>query len=168
LKGKWAEIEVLAGKSLKIITNNGRDGIIQSKLWKELDLNSREGSRVAITLEKRSLIKRVKFFENGRWSYRLLPSKLPVSMDCIESAPCLSCPVEHMCSIDSLYSPHSCRLVEDWITLSYRTTTQTMQKNDGHVDGGSEKPNRNGLLVKVSKNKRKAKKDELKRWHRRK
>ena len=59
--GKWAEIEDLAGKSLKII-NNGRDGIIQSKLWKELDLNSRDGS-VAISPEKRSLIKRVKFLK---------------------------------------------------------------------------------------------------------
>jgi hypothetical protein len=163
--GKWVEIEDLAGKSLKIITNNGRDGIIQSKLWKELDLNSREGSRVAITLEKRSLIKRVKFFENGHWSYRLLPSKLPVSMDCIESAPCLSCPVEHMCSVDSLYSPHSCRLVEDWITVSSHSTTQIMQKNDGHVGKESEKPNRNGLLAKVSKNKRKTK-SELKKWRR--
>jgi hypothetical protein len=166
--GKWAEIEDLAGKSLKIITNNGRDGIIQSKLWKELDLNSREGSRVAITLEKRSLIKRVKFFENGRWSYRLLPSKQPVSMDCIESAPCLSCPVEHMCSVDSLYSPHSCRLVEDWITVSYSTTTQIMQKSDGRVDQGPEKPSRNGLLVKISKNKRKSRKNELKMWHKKK
>jgi hypothetical protein len=163
--GKWVEIEDLAGKSLKIITNNGRDGIIQSRLWKELDLNSREGSRVAITLEKRSLIKRVKFFENGRWSYRLLPSKLPVSMDCIESAPCLSCPVEHMCSVDSLYSPNSCRLVEDWITVSSHNTTQIMQKNDGHVGNESEKPNRNGLLAKVSKNKRKTK-SELKKWRR--
>jgi hypothetical protein len=163
--GKWIEIEDLAGKSLKIITNNGRDGIIQSRLWKELDLNSREGSRVAITLEKRSLIKRVKFFENGRWSYRLLPSKLPVSMDCIESAPCLSCPVEHMCSVDSLYSPNSCRLVEDWITVSSHNTTQIMQKNDGHVGNESEKPNRNGLLAKVSKNKRKTK-SELKKWRR--
>lgn len=163
--GKWVEIEDLAGKSLKIITNNGRDGIIQSKLWKELDLNSREGSRVAITLEKRSLIKRVKFFENGRWSYRLLPSKLPVSMDCIESAPCLSCPVEHMCSVDSLYSPNSCRLVEDWITVSSHNTTQIMQKNEGHVGNESEKPNSNGLLPKVSKNKRKTK-SELKKWRR--
>jgi hypothetical protein len=161
--GKWVEIEDLTGKSLKIITNNGRDGIIQSKLWKELDLNSREGSRVAIALEKRSLIKRVKFFENGRWSYRLLPSKLPVSMDCIESAPCLSCPVEHMCSVDSLYSPNSCRLVEDWITVSSHNTTQLMQKNDGHVGNESEKPNRNGPLAKVSKNKRKTKR-ELKKW----
>ena len=161
--GKWVEIEDLAGKSLKIITNNGRDGIIQSKLWKELDLNSREGSRVAITLEKRSLIKRVKFFENGRWSYRLLPSKLPVSMDCIESAPCLSCPVEHMCSVDSLYSPNSCRLVEDWITVSSHNATQLMQKNDGHVSNESEKPNKNVPLTKVSKNKRKSK-SELKNW----
>jgi hypothetical protein len=166
--GKWVEIEDLAGKSLKIITNNGRDGIIQSKLWKELDLNSREGSRVAITLEKRSLIKRVKFFENGRWSYRLLPSKLPVSMECIESAPCLSCPVEHMCSVDSLYSPHSCRLVEEWITVSSQNTTQIMQKNDGHLDKESEKPNTNGLLARVSKNKRKTKKSELKKWQRKK
>jgi hypothetical protein len=163
--GKWVEIEDLAGKSLEIITNNGRDGIIQSKLWKELDLNSREGSRVAITLEKRSLIKRVKFFENGRWSYRLLPSKLPVSMDCIESAPCLSCPVEHMCSVDSLYSPNSCRLVEDWITVSSHNTTQIMQKNEGHVGNESVKSNRNGLLAKVSKNKRKTK-SELKKWRR--
>jgi hypothetical protein len=165
---KWVEIEDLAGKSLKIITNNGRDGIIQSKLWKELDLDSREGSRVAITLERRSLIRRVKLFENGRWSYRLLPSKLPVSMDCIESAPCLSCPVEHMCSVDSLYSPHSCRLVEDWITVSSHSTTQIMQKNDGYVDKEPEKPKRNGLLTKVSKNKRKAKKSEMKKWRRKK
>jgi hypothetical protein len=163
--GKWVEIEDLTGKSLKIITNNGRDGIIQSKLWKELDLNSREGSRVAITLEKRSLIKRVKFFDNGHWSYRLLPSKLPVSMDCIESAPCLSCPVEHMCSVDSLYSPNSCRLVEDWITVSSHNTTQLMQKNDAHVGNESEKPNGNGPLGGVPKNKRKTK-SELKKWRR--
>lgn len=163
--GKWVEIEDLEGKSLKIITNNGRDGIIQSKLWKELDLNSREGSRVAITLEKRSLIKRVKFFENGRWSYRLLPSKLPISMDCIESAPCLSCPVEHMCSVDSLYSPHNCRLVEDWITISSLNTTQIMREDDGHVGKEFEKPNRNGLMAKVSKIKRKTK-SEPKKWRR--
>jgi hypothetical protein len=155
--GKWVEVGDLEGKSLKIITKNGRDGIIQSKLWKELDLNSREGSRVAITLEKRSLIKRVKFFENGHWSYRLLPSKPPVNIKCIESAPCLSCPVEHMCSVDSLYSPHSCRLVEDWITISSLNSTQIMQKNDGHAGKESEKPNRNGLMAKVSKNKRKTK-----------
>ena len=166
--GKWAEIEDLAGKSLKIITNNGRDGIVQSKLWKELDLNSRDGSRVAVSLEKRSLIKRVKFFENGRWSYRLLPTKLPVNMDCIESAPCLSCPVEHMCSIDSLYSPNSCRLVEDWITISSHPTTQIKQKNDDHMYHESEKPNRNRLLVKVSKNNRKVKKGRLRRWHKKK
>jgi hypothetical protein len=86
-------------------------------------------------------------------------------MDCIESAPCLSCPVEHMCSVDSLYSPNSCRLVEDWITVSSHNTTQIMQKNDGHVGNESEKPNRNGLLAKVSKNKRKTK-SELKKWRR--
>jgi hypothetical protein len=43
-----------------------------------------------------------------------------------------------------------------------------MQKNDGRVDQGPEKPSRNGLLVKISKNKRKSRKNELKRWHRKK
>jgi hypothetical protein len=167
------DIEDLAGKSLRIITNNGREGIVQSKLWKELALNSRDGSRVAVSLEKRSLIRRVKFFENGRWTYRLLPNKLPISMDCIESAPCLSCPVEHMCSIDSFYSPHSCGLVEDWITVSFHDRTQIKQKIEEHTYRESEvvqseKPKRRRLLVKVSKNNRKSKKSYLRKLQRKK
>lgn len=171
--GNWTDLEDLAGKSLRIITNNGRDGIVQSKLWKELDLNSRDGSRVAISLEKRSLIRRVKFFDNGRWTYRLLPTKLPVSMDCIESAPCLSCPVEHMCSTDSPYSPHSCGLVEDWITVSFQAGSQIKPKiqNILHQETRvvpSEKPKRSKLLYKVPKHNRKSKKTDVRRRHRKK
>lgn len=134
----WTDIEDLAGRSLRIITNNGKDGIVQSKLWKKLDLSSRDGSRVAICLEKRLLIKRVKSFENGRWTYRLIPTKLPINIDCIDSAPCLSCPVEHMCSIDSLYGPHNCGLVEDWIAVSFLERTQIKQKIEDHMYRDSE------------------------------
>ena len=166
--GNWTDLEDLAGKSLRIITNNGRDGIVQSKLWKELDLNIRDGSRVAISLEKRSLIRRVKFFDSGRWTYRLLPTKLPISIDCIESAPCLSCPVEHMCSTDSPYSPHSCGLVEDWITVSFQDRAQKIQDNiyrESEVVQ-SEKRKRSKLLFKLPKNNRKSKKRDMKRRHR--
>ena len=166
--GDWTDLKDLAGKSLRIITNNGREGIVQSKLWKELDLNSRDGSRVAISLERRSLIRRVKFFDNGRWTYRLLPTKLPISMDCIESAPCLSCPVEHMCSTDSPYSPHNCSLVEDWITVSFQDRSQITPRIQDNMHKESkgvqfEKPKR---VFKALKHDRKSKKKDTKRRHR--
>lgn len=114
-----ADIEDVTGKSFRIIIDNGKDGILQSKLWKELDLNSRDGSRVAIRLEKRSLIKRQKILQNGRWTYKLFAIKLPAGTQCIDQVPCLTCPVEHMCSVDAPYSPNNCNLIEDWILFSF-------------------------------------------------
>lgn len=114
-----ADIEDVTGKSFKIIIDNGKDGILQSKLWKELDLSSRDGSRVAIRLEKRSLIKRQKILQNGRWTYKLFAIKLPAGTQCIDQVPCLTCPVEHMCSVDAPYSPNNCNLIEDWILFSF-------------------------------------------------
>jgi hypothetical protein len=118
LKLSDADLEDVTGKSFRIIIDNGKDGILQSKLWKELDLTSRDGSRVAISLEKRSLIKRQKILQNGRWTYKLFAVKLPVGTQSIDQVPCLTCPVEHMCSVDAPYSPNNCNLIEDWILFS--------------------------------------------------
>ena len=114
-----ADLEDVTGKSFRIIIDNGKDGILQSKLWKELDLTSRDGSRVAISLEKRSLIKRQKILQNGRWTYKLFAARLPVGTQSIDQVPCLTCPVEHMCSVDAPYSPNNCNLIEDWILFSF-------------------------------------------------
>ena len=122
------DVEGLTGKSFRIIINNGKNGILQSKLWKELDLTSRDGSRLAIRLEKRSLIKREKILKNGRWTYKLFAVKLPVGTQTIEQAPCLTCPVEHMCSIDGYYSPNSCNLIENWIVVSFNTATPQQEE----------------------------------------
>lgn len=122
------DVEGLTGKSFRIIINNGKNGILQSKLWKELDLTSRDGSRLAIRLEKRSLIKREKILKNGRWTYKLLAVKLPVGTQTIEQAPCLTCPVEHMCSADAYYSPNSCNLIENWIVVSFNTATPQQEE----------------------------------------
>lgn len=122
------DVEGLTGKSFKIIINNGKDGILQSKLWKELDLNSRDGSRLAIRLEKRSLIKREKILKNGRWTYKLFAVKLPVGTQTIEQAPCLTCPVEHMCSVDAYYSPNSCNLLENWSVVSFNAATRPQEE----------------------------------------
>ncbi len=108
-------IEDMTSKVFRIVAENGPDGIFQSELWKQLDLTSRDGSRLSIRLERRSLIKREKVLENGRWTYKLIAIKLPVDTNCIEEAPCLTCPVEHMCSVDSTVSPNTCVLIENWI-----------------------------------------------------
>jgi len=122
------DVEGLTGKSFRIIINNGKNGILQSKLWKELDLTSRDGSRLAIRLEKRSLIKREKILKNGRWTYKLFAAKLPVGTQTIEQAPCLTCPVEHMCSVDGYYSPNTCNLIENWIVVSFNTATSQQEE----------------------------------------
>jgi len=133
-----ADVEGLTGKSFRIIINNGKDGILQSKLWKELDLTSRDGSRVAIRLEKRALIKREKILKNGRWTYKLFAVKLPVGTQSIEQAPCLTCPVEHMCSVDAYYSPNSCNLIENWILVSFDAATQ-QQEEPSHQNHSEQK-----------------------------
>jgi hypothetical protein len=108
-------IEDLTGKTFKIITHNGKDGILQSSLWKKLAITSRDGSRLALRLEKQSLIKREKILEKGRWTYKLLPIKIPVDTESIDKVPCLRCPVEHMCSEDGSFSPNNCNLIQDWL-----------------------------------------------------
>jgi hypothetical protein len=124
LKLSHTEIEDLIDKTFKVITSNGKDGILQSSLWKELDITSRDGSRAAIRLEKRSLIRREKILQDGRWTYKLFAVRLPVDIQCIDHVPCLTCPVEHMCSIDSTYSPNNCNLIEDWTLLSFENSNK--------------------------------------------
>jgi hypothetical protein len=127
LKLSKAELKNLTDTTFRIIIGNGKDGILQSKLLKKLDLSSRNGSRVTIQLEKRSLIKREKILLDGRWTYRLFAVHLPASTRSIDQVPCLTCPVEHMCSVESDYSPNNCNLIEDWALLSLRTSNDSHQ-----------------------------------------
>lgn len=126
-----AQIEDLTGKVFRTIVSNGKDGILQSELWKELDLTSRDGSRVAIRLERRSLIRREKMLENGRWTYKLFATKLPIDTASVENAPCLTCPVEHMCSLDGSYSPITCTFIENWLISSLDLANHKKQDAEG-------------------------------------
>jgi hypothetical protein len=142
LKLNEAQIEDLTGKVFRTIVSNGKGGILQSELWKELDLTSRDGSRVAIRLERRALIRREKMLENGRWTYKLFATKLPIDTSSVENAPCLTCPVEHMCSLDGSYSPITCNLIEDWLMLSLNVANQKRQDQPTAttVASGAEDP----------------------------
>jgi hypothetical protein len=134
MKLNEAQFEDLTGKVFRTIVSNGKDGILQSELWKELDLTSRDGSRVAIRLERRDLIRRKKMLENGRWTYKLFAKKLPIDTSSIEAAPCLTCPVEHMCSLDGSYSPITCNLIEDWLVLSLNMANNRRQEPAPEVE----------------------------------
>ena len=95
-------------------------GILQSQLWKKFKLSSRDGSRLALKLERMGMITREKILEKERWTYKLIIKKTPVSTKSIEGAPCLTCPVEAKCSLDGEVSPKTCQWIEDWVMIELK------------------------------------------------
>jgi hypothetical protein len=102
-------------KALHVISNNGNDGVLQSELWRELDATSREGSRIALKLETKGLIRREKELYEGRWTYRLYPKRKPASLSSIINSPCLMCPNDPRCGAWGPISPHECQRLTAWI-----------------------------------------------------
>ena len=105
----------LEQKALHFVVNTGYEGVLQSELWRELDASSREGSRVAIKLEEKGLIRREKELQGGRWTYRLFPKRLPPSIESIADCPCLLCQDNARCDPTTAISPKSCQKLTDWL-----------------------------------------------------
>ncbi|MCL6578203.1 MAG: transcriptional regulator [Candidatus Bathyarchaeota archaeon] len=97
--------------------NVGFEGILQSDLWRKLGASSREGSRIALKLEAKKLIRREKELREGRWTYRLYPKRVPASIDSIADCPCLMCPDNARCDPSSSISPQNCERLTDWLLL---------------------------------------------------
>jgi DNA-binding Lrp family transcriptional regulator len=113
-------MDKMCNRVCEIIADYETDGVFQSELWKKLKLSSRDGSRLALKLERMGMITREKILEKERWTYKLIIKKIPVSTKSLEGAPCLTCPVEAKCSLDSEISPKTCPLIEDWVTLELK------------------------------------------------
>jgi len=111
------DMEKLTNKVCDIVAKYQTDGMLQSELWKKLKLTSRDGSRLALKLERLGIISREKILEKGRWTYKLIIKRTPVSTESIENAPCLTCPVEQKCSLEGEISPLTCQLIEDWVLV---------------------------------------------------
>ena len=111
------DMEKLTNKVCEIVARYEAGGMIQSELWKKLKLSSRDGSRLALKLERIGIISREKILEKGRWTYKLIIKKTPVSTQSIVDAPCLTCPVEQKCSLEGEISPRTCQLIEDWVLI---------------------------------------------------
>ena len=109
------DMDKLINRISDILAGFEGEGMLQNDLWKKLKLNSRDGSRLSLRLERAGIIGREKILENGRWTYRLIVRKTPVSTRSIEEAPCLTCPVEQKCTVDGEISPQTCDLIEAWV-----------------------------------------------------
>ncbi|UCB60477.1 MAG: transcriptional regulator [Candidatus Bathyarchaeota archaeon] len=102
-------------KALQYIANNGDEGVLQSDLWRKLDASSREGSRVALKLETKGLIRRERELFEGRWTYRLYPKRKPASINSIVDCPCLSCSENIQCGAYGATSPNDCESLTEWL-----------------------------------------------------
>jgi len=114
------DMDKMCNRVCEMIAGYETNGTLQSELWKKLKLSSRDGSRLALKLERMGMITREKILEKERWTYKLIIKKTPVSTKSIEGAPCLTCPVEAKCSLDGEISPKTCQWIEDWVMIELK------------------------------------------------
>jgi len=114
------DMDKMCNRVCEIIAGYETEGILQSQLWKKFKLSSRDGSRLALKLERMGNITRDKILEKERWTYKLIIKKTPISTKSIEGAPCLTCPVQSKCSLDGEISPKTCQWIEDWVMIELK------------------------------------------------
>jgi len=114
------DMDKMCNRVCEIIAGYETKGTLQSELWKKLKLSSRDGSRLALKLERMGMITREKILEKERWTYRLIIKKTPISTKSIEGSPCLTCPVESKCSLDGEVSPKTCQWIENWVMIELK------------------------------------------------
>lgn len=102
-------------KALKLVFEAGEEGLLQSKLWKLLDVSSREGSRIAKKFADKGKVIRKKVLEEGRWTYKLFFKKEPVTLESVEGCPCLICPEVDKCFRGGTQDPNICLKLTAWI-----------------------------------------------------
>jgi hypothetical protein len=124
----------LEQKALHSVVNTGFEGVLQSELWRELGASSREGSRIAIKLEEKGLIRREKELQEGRWTYRLFPKRLPASIESIADCPCLLCQDNARCDPTTTISPKTCSRLTEWL-LSLGNPVPAALGDDGFAQG---------------------------------
>ncbi|MHA1608152.1 MAG: helix-turn-helix transcriptional regulator [Candidatus Freyarchaeota archaeon] len=107
-------------KAYEIIREAGEKGLLQSDLWRKLGVNSREGSRVAMRLEKKGLIRRLRELYKGRWTYRIFANEkenVEVKWNTLGGCPCFTCKQISRCGIGQPISPIRCWKLTEWINM---------------------------------------------------
>lgn len=109
--------EDVYSKALEVISSAGSQGILQSDLWRALNVSSREGSRIALTLEKRGLIIREPVYRGRTKTFKLIAvsSDIKISLDAIDDCPCFSCVNLSRCGSRQPISPEKCEDLTRWL-----------------------------------------------------
>ena len=105
-------------RALQMLVTKSPEGILQCNLWKDLKASSREGSRVTLKLENKSLIRRERELFNGRWTYRVHLKRRPTEIDSILDVPCVSCQDIEKCENNSEVSPTACKQLSKWLGMA--------------------------------------------------
>jgi chemotaxis protein histidine kinase CheA len=116
------DMDRITNKVCEIVAEYEEQGMLQSDLWKKLKLSGRDGSRLALRLERRGLISREKILQKDRWTYKLIIEQTPISLESLQNSPCLTCPVEQKCDVENAHpepSPLYCQLIEDWVVTEF-------------------------------------------------
>ena len=101
--------------AFQLILESGEEGILQSEMCKILGADSQEGSRIAVKFLEREAIKRQRELHDGRWTYRLISIKKPVTINSIMTCPCISCEDLEKCTPGRFVSPINCPHLTEWI-----------------------------------------------------
>jgi hypothetical protein len=112
--------EDVYSKALEMISSAGSQGILQSDLWKALKVSSREGSRIALTLERKGLIVREPIYKGRSKTFKLVAvsSDIKISLDAIDDCPCFSCANLLRCGGGQPISPEKCEDLTRWLLKS--------------------------------------------------
>ena len=102
-------------RALKLIFKAGNEGLLQSELWKLLDISNREASRIAIKFEEKGKVCRDKVLNNGRWTYKIFSIEEYVTIDSIEGCPCLVCTEMEKCYTGGTIDPRTCLEMTAWV-----------------------------------------------------
>jgi len=108
----------LEERAIKLLLEHESSGVLQSDLWHMLDVTSREGSRIAIKLENKGMVKRVKEFANDRWTRRLVPLVRRIEVGALKGCPCPACEHNDSCRSTGTATPAACATLERWILES--------------------------------------------------
>ena len=115
----------LEKKALELIKK--KKGILQSELWKTLKLDSREGSRLVLRLQRKGLIRREQVSVNGRRTYKLYPVELRphdknllVDIGYALIVPCTTCPYFQSCGSTPPLEPTVCHILDRWLAYMVR------------------------------------------------
>ena len=102
-------------RAFQLILKAGDEGILQAEMWRRLGTSNRDGSRIARGFEKKGVIKRQRELHEGRWTYRLISLKKPITVDSIIDCPCMICDEMDKCFPGGHINPNLCIILTQWI-----------------------------------------------------